>query len=277
MSDGLVDPARYPPGWYREGTASAAAIAVRNEQGAIVSEAFADRFDLRIHDDVDLDTPSGILRLRVAGVVRDYVSDRGSVWFSNRLLAKRWGDTAFNFLFVDTREGASLPEVRSRIVASLGERYRLRILSMSELIEYLADKIDRAYAFTLAIQLLVAVVTVAGIFDLLLATIWERRRELAVWRVIGAGQRSLYRSVILESAAIGVLGCILGLLVGIVTTLIWIHAHYRNLLGYYLDLHFAYGTTLWYIALILAMTMVAGYAAARQATRQSVLEGIQAE
>jgi putative ABC transport system permease protein len=276
-SEGLVHPDRFPPGWYRDGDVHEAAAAIRDGSGAAVSEAFADRFHLGVGDHLDLDSPTGVVRLRVAGVVRDYVSDRGAIWLDRRLLVERWQDPAISWVLVFRRDGTAVDVLRAEIAAALGRRYRLKILSMAELDAYLTDKIDRAYAFTVAIQLLVAVVTAAGIFDLLLAAIWERRRELAVWRVIGADERTVRRSVILESAAIGALGSILGLLVGGVTTLIWVHAHYRHLLGYYLELHFAYGPTLWYVALVMAMTMVAGYAAARHATRQSVLQGIQSE
>jgi ABC-type antimicrobial peptide transport system permease subunit len=118
---------------------------------------------------------------------------------------------------------------------------------------------------------------VAGIFDLLLAAISERRRELALWRVIGADERAVRQSVIIESATIGALGALLGVAVGFVTSWIWIGVNFRYLLGYYLEYHFALGPTAWYVALSMIMTVGAGYAAARYATQQSVLDGIQNE
>jgi putative ABC transport system permease protein len=277
VSDGLVSPERFPPGWYRDGDPIAAAAAIREGRGTLISEAFADRFDFQVGQTVYVDTPTGVLDLTVVGVVRDYISDRGSLWFSQRLLRTRWQDDAVSWMLVFAKKGASITALRAQIAAGLSKHYRLKILTLDELDRYLGDKIDGAYAFTSAIQLLVAIVTVAGIFDLLLAAVWERRRELAVWRVIGANKQSVQRSVILESGAIGALGSILGIAVGIVTTLIWIHAHYRHLLGYYLELHISPGTTLWYVALIVSMTILAGYGAARHATRETILEGIQSE
>src|SRR5262249_4787140 len=137
--------------------------------------------------------------------------------------------------------------------------------------------IDEAYACTAAIQLLMVVVTLAGVFDLLLADLWERRRELALWRVIGADDRVVRRSVVIESATIGALGAVLGLVVGGGTTWMWVRLNYRHLLGYDLDLHFAVGTTIWFVALVLVATTAAGWVAARHATRQPILEGIQVE
>lgn len=53
--------------------------------------------------------------------------------------------------------------------------------------------------------------------------------------------------------------------------------HFRELLGYYVEYHFAAGAMVWYTALVLTMTVVAGYTAASQAMRLSVLDGIRDE
>jgi putative ABC transport system permease protein len=277
LSDGLLDPERYPAGWYRAGDPARAAAEVRAGRGANVSISFADRFSSHVGDRIQLDTPTGRVDLDVVGIVPDYISDRGTIIISARLFVERWRDSAVNRLHLFLDPGASLEKVRGDIATQFGARYRLKILSLSEGVEYLAGKIDRAYAFTFAIQLLIVIVTVAGIFDLLLAAIWERRREFALWRVIGADERTVHRSVVLESATIGVLGAVLGVAVGLVTAWIWIGINYRYLLGYYLEYHFALGTTAWFVFLVLTMTILAGYAAARQATSRSVLDGIQAE
>jgi len=277
LTDGLFDPERYPPSWYRAGDPEAAARAIRDGQGVDVSESFADRFEKGVGSTIDLDTPTGVLTVPVVGVVPDYVSNRGTILLGRRLFIDRWQETAVNRIHVFLEPGASADTVRAAILQQFGRRYQLKVQSMDEGVAYLAGKIDEAYAFTAAIQLLMIVVTLAGVFDLLLADLWERRRELALWRVIGADDRVVRRSVVIESATIGVLGAVLGLAVGVVTTWIWVRINYRHLLGYYLDLHFAFGTTVWFVALVLAATTAAGWGAARHATRQPILDGIQVE
>ncbi len=280
-TDGLFDPARYPPAWYRAGDATAAAHAIRAGRGVNVSESFADRFDRRLGDVVALDTPTGVLTLPIVGIVPDYISNRGTILLSRRLFIDRWRETTVNRIHVFLEPGASPDAVRAAILDRLGDwfgdRYQLKVQSMDEGVAYLAAKIDQAYAFTAAIQLLIVVVTLAGIFDLLLADLWERRRELALWRVIGADERVVRRSVVIESATLGGLGALLGVGVGVVTTWMWVRVNYRYLLGYYLDLHFAVGTMAWFVALVLVATVVAGWGAARHATRQPILDGIQVE
>ena len=151
------------------------------------------------------------------------------------------------------------------------------MLSLPEVVDFHSRAVKRAFALMDAIQLLIVIVTVAGIFDLLVSAIFERRRELAVWRLIGAGERQVRRSVVLESATIGLSGAALGILLGFVTAGIWVVINFRYLVGYHLEFHFASAATAWFIALVMLMTIVAGYSAAYQATRESVLDGLRIE
>ena len=71
----------------------------------------------------------------------------------------------------------------------------VKILTVPQTLAYHQAMVDRAFMFTYAIQLLVVVVTLAGIFDLLITQIIERRGEVGVFRAIGAeGFRSAERS-----------------------------------------------------------------------------------
>jgi putative ABC transport system permease protein len=128
-----------------------------------------------------------------------------------------------------------------------------------------------------AIQFLIVVVTVAGISDLLLSAILERRRELAACRLIGADERAGRRSVVLESATFGMTGSLLGAILGLVTAWIWVAINFRYLLGYQLEFHFAIAAMLRFVALAMAMTILAGYGAAHRAAQQSVLDGLRVE
>jgi putative ABC transport system permease protein len=277
LSDGFFDAARFPPSWYREGNPVDAARAIRAGTGANISTGLSDRTGLHAGDDIVLDTPTGPIPLRVTGVVPDYASDRGTVIVSRRLIAERWLESGVSRINVTLDDSASSDRVRDSIVERLGDRYRLKILSTSEVLAYHDEMIGRAFAFTDAIHLLVIAVTVAGILDLLLSSIVERRRELALWRVIGADAVAVRRSVIVESVTVGALGASLGVAAGLVTAWIWITINFRHLLGYYLERHFAFISMTWYVVLVIAMTVISGYVAARYATRQDIISGIQDE
>ena len=134
-------------------------------------------------DRLQLPTPTGQLDLPIVGVVPDYVGDRGSVILSRRLLIERWGERTVSRIHLFVQPEISLDQIRQEIASRVGDRYRLKILSLREVLEYHDRMINRAFAFTAAIQLLIVIVTVCGIFDLLLSSIAERRRELSLWRL----------------------------------------------------------------------------------------------
>ena len=274
LTDGAFDPVRYPADWYREGNADEAARALRAGTGLLVSTTLSDRFDLHLGDRIRLPTPTGELDLAIVGVVPDYVGDRGSVIVSRRLLIERWRERTVSRIHLFLQPGASLEQVRQEIARRVGGRYRLKILSLREVLDYHDRMINRAFAFTGAIQLLIIIVTVCGIFDLLLSSIAERRHELSLWRLVGADDRVVSRSVTLESVTIGALGAVMGVVVGLVTAWTWIRFNFWYLIGYELEYHFALRSALWYVILVLVMTMVTGRMAAQGAIRHSILAGI---
>ena len=68
----------------------------RNRHLALVSESFAERFDLGTSDPIELSLPSGPVRLKIVGVFADYGNERGSIlvdrihfssWFGEELLS----------------------------------------------------------------------------------------------------------------------------------------------------------------------------------------------
>jgi putative ABC transport system permease protein len=277
LSEGLLDARGYDARYYWRGDPEEGARELRSGRGATIGAALAERYDLDVGDTIQLDTVTGPLALRVVGIVRDYIADRGTVTLNRRLIAEHWQDTTINRIHVSLKPGVTPAEGRRSIAAALGDRHRLKILSLAEVVDYQVSAIDRAFAFTDAIQLLITIVALAGILDLLLATIVERRREFALWRVMGADERSVRRSIVIEATTIGALGTILGTSVGLVTAWIWVGINFRYLLGYYLDYHLAWAAMTWYAVVVLGMSALAAAIAGRYAVQQPVLEGIQIE
>lgn len=277
LSDGFLTPERFGARWYIDGDPADAAAALRKGAGVDVSANLADRYKLRVGDPIELDTPTGRLRVPILGVINDYASDRGTVVVGRQLFIDRWGDSSVNRVHLHLEPGVALETMRRQIGAQLGTQHRLRVLSLQELVRYQAGAVDRAFAFTYAIQLLIVVVTIAGIVDLLVANIVERRREFSLWQVIGADKSRVQRSIVIESATVGALGTVLGIGVGLVTAWIWVRFNFLYLLGFSLDYHFATIAAVWYVILVTSVTIAVGYWTSRFATRQAVLDGLRVE
>ncbi len=127
-SDGFFDASRYPPIWYLEGDPQTAAAAIRAGRGVNISTSLSDRFAIHVGDDIDLDTPTGRLRLPIVGVVPDFISDRGSVIMNRRLLVDRWRDHALTGFMCSSSRTRLPSRSGTAIRERLGDRYRLKIL-----------------------------------------------------------------------------------------------------------------------------------------------------
>jgi putative ABC transport system permease protein len=252
--------------------------AVRSGQGVVVSDNLAERFGVAGGEEVTLPTPAGVERFRVAAVVAaDYSGDQGSVILDRDRFGSLWHDTLVSHFNVFLEPGANLEDVRSTAVRTLGRDYLVKVLTVPQTLAYHQGMVDRAFVFTYAIQLLVVAVTLAGIFDLLTTQIIERRREVGVFRALGADEAHIARAIRLEAVAIGAVGALLGAVLAVGTSLMWVHVNFRILIGYILEHHFATLTAAWCILLAAGVAMIAGQLAGRGALREPVLETLRSE
>lgn len=121
--------------------------------------------------------------------------------------------------------------------------------------------------FHRAIGLITVVASAIFLLCIMLLKVEERRRDVAALRLMGISARTVVRSVVLEAAAIAVLGSVAGVGVAAVASRIVNH-HYQAV--YRTPLRFSIVTgdiVLLAVALSLALGIVAGWLAARRLVR----------
>jgi putative ABC transport system permease protein len=150
----------------------------------------------------------------------------------------------------------------------------VKVLTVAQTLAYHQGMVDRAFAFTWAIQLLVVAVTLAGIFDLLTTQMLERRQELAIFRALGVEDRRLRRAVRLEAGVLGLAGGLLGAVLAVATSALWVRVNFRILIGYILEYHYPTATALWCVGLAGGVAVLAGHLAVRGALREPVLDAL---
>src|SRR5438552_784979 len=252
--------------------------AITRREGVVISDNLADRFGLTPGETISLPTPSGVETFRIRGLVAaDYSGDQGAIILHRDEFTRLWHDTQVSHFNLFLKPGADIEETRSRIALELGGSHLVKVLTVPQTLAYHQGMVDRAFAFTYAIQLLVVAVTLAGIFDLLTTQILERRRELGILRALGSDDSRIARSIRLEALVIGVAGAVLGCLLGVGTSLLWVRVHFRILIGYILEHHYALVTAAWCLVLAAGVAMLAGELAARRALRLPALDALRYE
>ncbi|HYY05553.1 MAG TPA: ABC transporter permease [Candidatus Limnocylindria bacterium] len=262
---------------FAAGDARAALAAVRAGTGVLVSRNFARQFDVGVGATLRLDTPAGPLEARVAGVVVDYVSPRGSVILVRPTYVQWWGDRSVNRFHVTLAPGASLEAVRHAIATEVGAGLGLKVLTQRELYAYHQDAVRRAFRLTDALEILPLVVAALGLAEALLAVSLDRRRDFALLRAAGATRAQVARAVVGESLGVGALGLAGGLAIGLVLALLWVRVNFTYQLGWEIDFHFAAGSIPAAAAAALLVSVPAGLLPARRVARLPVVEALRAE
>jgi len=143
--------------------------------------------------------------------------------------------------------------------------------------QYLADReatIDQFLNVFIALLLLSEVIAVLGIVNTLLLSVHERTRELGLLRTVGTSRRQVWAMVCGESVIIAVIGCALGLAIG----LLWGWAVTTALQGQFVDTFSVPQTQMaWFVVASVIAGIVASVLPAWRAARLDVLEAIAEE
>ncbi|MBI2190968.1 MAG: FtsX-like permease family protein [Planctomycetes bacterium] len=262
----------------QEGGTSAEALRRGQQRGAcIVSESFSTRFQLRMGDALTLATPSGPLSLTIAAVYYEYSNERGYVLIDWRTFLDHYQDPTANVVSLYLDPGEDIFEVRERILREVGQETPLIVRTTAALREEILRIFDRTFAVTRGLQVIAIIVAVLGIVNTQVALVFERKREIAILRYLGAATRQVRRIVMLEAGILGLVGVVLGTAAGIALAAVLIFVINKQSFGWTIQAHFPALYVGFTSALVLLAAVVAGIYPASLACRVNASEALRAE
>ncbi len=251
------------------------------EDGIILSEVLAGRLGVKEGDALPLMTPSGERRFTIMGVFYDYATDGGKIVMDQSLYRRLWRDDEVTVFPVYLEPGADLDTVRKAIAQKLAVESSAyappALVSNAELKREILDIFDRTFFLTYALEAIAVIIAVLGIVNTLLTSVLERQRELATLRAIGASDRQIHRLVLWEAGYLGVLGAALGLVGGILLSLLLINVINKQSFGWTIQFMLPMGVLVEAVVLAVAVALLAGYVPARWAGKQPIVEGLRYE
>jgi putative ABC transport system permease protein len=255
---------------------AALASAIGHDAVAI-SEALSIRFGVAVGDAIALPTPSGPRDFRAVAVYYDYSTDRGVVVMDRGTFVRHFGDQRPTSLSVYLRPGADADQVRERMMAALGTSHRLFVHSNTTLRGEVLRIFDATFAITWGLEAVAIVVAVLGVTATLVTLILERRRELALLRVVGADLGQVRRMVVLEAALLGIVSQVMGGVTGLVLAVLLIYVINVQSFGWTIQFHLPVAFLVQALAAVFVATALAGLYPARLAAGFRPSEEIGAE
>ncbi len=269
--------ARHSRYLFLEGDSAAIlADAVRGDQ-VVVSETFARQFHLRRGDPIALPGPQGPVEFPIAGVFYDYSTDGGKIVMDRSLYERLWGDRRSTVVPLYLFPGADLEAVRRAVAEQLAGDTPIMVLSNGELKREVLRIFDQTFAITYALEIIAVAVALLAIINTLLTGILERQSELAVLRVIGGTPAQIGRLILWESGLLGLAGAALGVVAGLVLSVLLMEVINKQSFGWTIFFHPDPLLVLQAVGLALVTTLLAGYGPARRAGRLPVAESLQYE
>jgi putative ABC transport system permease protein len=244
---------------------------------ALVTESFAHHQRVGPGDTLALPTPTGVARLRVAGVFQDYRTDAGAVYLDARLYAWRWADRRTESFALHLAPGADRDSVARAVAEAAGPDRRLAITPHRRLRERVLEVFDQTFRITGALRGIAVLVAVLGVVGTLTALTLQRGREIGILRAIGALRGQVRVMVLAESALLGLTGAALGLLAGTVLALLLVHVINRQFFGWTVPLWLPPRPFVQALALVVAAAVLAGLAPARLASGRLAARAMRSE
>jgi putative ABC transport system permease protein len=189
--------------------------------GAFVSKDYAKSHHLAVGAPIDLETPTGsVLHLALLGIFSPPKggSPFGDVTISANRFDHEYANPQNVFAFVKTQGGATAANT-ARLANALARFPDAKIQTKNAFTKNQEQGITLLLRLLYVLLSLSIVISLLGIVNTLVLTVFERTRELGMLRAVGMTRRQVRRMIRHESIITSLLGATLGIPVGIVLAL----------------------------------------------------------
>ncbi|UGS35813.1 ABC transporter permease [Capillimicrobium parvum] len=189
-------------------------------QGAVLTKGYADKHDLAVGDRIRVLTPLGKhLELTVGGIAEDNTGLLADLTVSQALARSAFGEKEDALVFVGV-DPADEKRVQSVISAAFDRLYPVaEVKTLQEFKDDQAGQIDGLLILIYVLLALAVVISLFGIVNTLVLSIYERTRELGMLRAIGTSRRQVRRMIRYEAVITAVIGAVIGVVLGLIFAL----------------------------------------------------------
>jgi putative ABC transport system permease protein len=198
---------------------SAATLASLGQEGVILSKKFATAHKLKVGRRLSVLTPeSNEVTLTVRGIAKEEVVGLlSNLTISRALASSRFGQREDGVDFVSYAPGANAAQTRGSIDALLRHSFpQARSQTAAQFTSEQRKGVDKLLLLVYVLLALSVIVSLFGIVNTLILSIYERTRELGMMRAIGTSRRQVRQMIRYESLITALIGGVLGLVIGVI-------------------------------------------------------------
>jgi len=258
------------------GTQEEARARLEAGRAVLIASPLREWYGLDVGDTVRLQTLEGAVDFEVAGVVLDPTSNGYAVHGVWDDAARYFGTDRPVIFAVDLVEGADPEAVSQRISGKWGETYNLRLETRDDFRARVERESERMAALYDTMVLVGVAVAALGVANTLLMNVLERRREIGMLRSLGMTRGQVLSLILVEAAAMGGLGGVLGAGLGAWLSYFAVISS-ASATGYNLTYAFPVQAIVTCAAIALVVPLLAGLWPAWQGARANVVEAIRRE
>ncbi|MFI5004993.1 MAG: ABC transporter permease [Solirubrobacterales bacterium] len=252
---------------------SGATLSTLGSTGTILTKSYADEHHLKVGQTVSVLTPTARrVTLMVRGIAADNARLLGNLTIALGLARTAFGQRDDALDFVSYAPGASNAQVQpvvNRLLASAFPQARSRTAAQFK--QDQANQINTLLALIYVLLALSVVVSLFGIVNTLILSIYERARELGMMRAIGTSRRQVRQMIRYESVITALIGGIFGLVIGVVGAIL-VTTFALSGSGYVQSI--PAGTLLILLLLAALVGLIAAVPPARRAARLDILSAL---
>jgi putative ABC transport system permease protein len=239
-------------------------------EGVLISEVFATRTGLGLGDLFRTQIEGSRIELPVVGIIRDYRTDGGVVFYSWTHFKERFHDPQWSgvrFFFRDRT-----PEVEGRVSAlrnAIIQRWgdTLDMVSGKDLRESVLRIFDETFAITTVLLLIALAVAALGITTTLTVMVLERTRQLNTLYAVGGSLRQIRAMIFWEASFLVAAGEIAGLACGFILSYMLVYVINRQSFGWTFLYVVDWGALAFSLPLIILTALAAAVPAVRMVFR----------